>query len=57
MKPTTKQLKQIDKQQLYDKYSEHSQEYVSHEDELLAYYNLTADQRKQNSWLNEGWDN
>lgn len=38
----------------YDAYSELDQE--SNEDELLAYYNLTADQRKQSSWLNEGWD-
>lgn len=53
---TTKQPKQIDKQQIYERFSESSQEYVSHEDELLAYYNLTADQRKQSSWLNEGWE-
>ena len=37
-----------------DAYSELDQE--SNEDELLAYYNLTADQRKQSSWLNEGWE-
>ena len=55
-KQTTKQPKQIDKQQVYDRFSEGSQEYVSHEDEMLAYYNLTADQRKQSSWLNEGWE-
>ena len=56
MKQATKQPKQIDKQQVYDRFSESSQEYVSHEDEMLAYYNLTADQRKQGSWLNEGWE-
>ena len=38
----------------HDAYSELDQE--SNEDELLAYYNLTADQRKQSSWLNEGWE-
>ena len=38
----------------HDTYSEQDQE--ANEDDLLAYYNLAADQRKQSSWLNEGWE-
>lgn len=38
----------------HDAYSEQDQE--ANEDDLLAYYNLAADQRKQSSWLNEGWE-
>ena len=38
----------------YDAYSEQDQEV--NEDDLVAYYNLAADQRKQSSWLNEGWE-
>lgn len=38
----------------HDAYSEQDQE--ANEDDLVAYYNLAADQRKQSSWLNEGWE-
>lgn len=38
----------------HDAYSEQDQE--ANEDDLIVYYNLAADQRKQSSWLNEGWE-
>lgn len=51
---TAKPRVKVKRSSKYDAYSDLDQ--VSDEDELLAYYNLTVDQRKQGSWLNEGWD-